>query len=46
HRYLVEPSSAVAVAAARHPNIKASGPTVVVLTGRNIGVDVLSGILK
>ncbi len=45
HRYLVEPSSAVAIAAARRPEIKVGGPTVVVLTGRNIGMDVLRGIL-
>ena len=46
HRYLVEPSSAVAVAAAMRPEIQVAGPTVVVLTGRNIGMDVLRGILK
>jgi threonine dehydratase len=46
HRYLIEPSSAVAVAAALRPEVTVSGPTVVVLTGRNIGPDVLRGILR
>lgn len=45
HRYLVEPSSAVAIAAAQRPEVKIDGPTVVVLTGRNIGVDVLRAVL-
>lgn len=45
HRYVIEPSSAVAIGAARNPAIRVSGPTVVVVTGRNVALETLQKIL-
>ena len=45
HGYLIEPSSAVAVAACLSPEVEVRGPTVVVLTGRNVAVETVRKIL-
>jgi threonine dehydratase len=46
HRFLIEPSSAVPIAACLDPLIQVDGETVVVISGRNIGVETLRGILS
>jgi threonine dehydratase len=47
HRYLVEPSAAVPIAACLFGRVeKLSGPTVVVLSGRNVSSEVVKRILS
>jgi threonine dehydratase len=46
HQYLIEPSSAVAVAALLAGKVVSESPTVVVLTGRNVGMKVIERILR
>jgi threonine dehydratase len=46
HQYLIEPSSAVAVAAVLAGKVAVSGPTVIVLTGKNVGMKVIERILR
>lgn len=36
HHYLIEPSASVALASCLHGHLKITGPTVIVLTGRNV----------
>lgn len=45
HQYLIDPTAAASVAAAFHMK-KISGPTVIILTGRNVGIDVIKRILN
>ena len=45
HQYLVEPSAAVTVAACLSGEVKAEGPAVVVLSGRNVSMATLQRIL-
>ncbi len=46
HQYLIEPSSAVAVAAVLGQKAKLEGPAVLVLTGRNVGMKVIERIVR
>ena len=46
HQYLIEPSSAVAVAAVLNKKVVLDSPTVIVLTGRNVGMKVIERILR
>ncbi|MFT5142936.1 MAG: threonine dehydratase [Rhodothermales bacterium] len=46
HRFLIEPSSAVPIAACLDPGIEVEGETVVVISGRNIGIETLKRILS
>ncbi|MBO6577107.1 MAG: pyridoxal-phosphate dependent enzyme [Rhodothermales bacterium] len=45
HHYVIEPSSAVAVAACLDPAVQVSGPTVVVLSGRNVALDTVRAVV-
>lgn len=45
HQYVIEPSSAVALASCLFGHVQLNGPTVIVLTGRNVSYDTLSHIL-
>jgi threonine dehydratase len=45
HQYLIEPSSAAAMAAVLAGKVTLNTPTVVVLTGRNVGMKVVERIL-
>ncbi len=45
HQYLIEPSSAVAVAAVLARKVMTNTPTVLLLTGRNAGMKVIERIL-
>jgi threonine dehydratase len=44
HQYIIEPTSAVAVAACLDRGIRVTGPTVVVITGRNVAETTLHRI--
>jgi threonine dehydratase len=46
HQYLIEPSSAAAVAAVLAGKVTLDSPTVIVLTGRNVGMKVIERILR
>lgn len=45
HRILIEPSAAVAVAACLSGEVRAEGPAVVILSGRNVSIDSVRRIL-
>jgi threonine dehydratase len=45
HQYLVEPSAAVTVAACLSGQVRAAGPVVVVLSGRNVSLETIRRIL-
>lgn len=45
HQYLIEPSSAVALASCLFGHFRLQGPTVIVLTGRNVSYTTLRHIL-
>lgn len=46
HQYLIEPSAAVALAACLHGYVSPKGPTVIVLSGRNVSYSTLCDLLK
>jgi threonine dehydratase len=46
HQYLIEPSSAAAVAAVLEGKGTLNAPTVILLTGRNVGMKVIERILR
>jgi len=46
HQYLIEPPSAAAVAAVLEGKATLSAPTVILLTGRNVGMKVIERILR
>lgn len=46
HQYLIEPSAAVALASCLYGHIKPMGPTVIVLTGRNVSYSTIQKLLK
>lgn len=45
HQYLIEPSSATVVAACLSGQVRAGGPVVVVLSGRNVSLDTLRRLM-
>lgn len=45
HQYLIEPSSAVALASCLFGKVTLKGPTVIVLTGRNVGYSTLKQVI-
>jgi len=46
HQYLIEPTAAVAIAPILAGKLKATGPTVVVLTGRNVSYATIKEVLR
>lgn len=46
HQYLIEPSAAVALASCLYGHVRPQGPTVIVLTGRNVSYSTLQQLLK
>lgn len=45
HQYLIEPSAAVALASCLFRHVRPKGPTVIVLTGRNVSYTTLKKVL-
>lgn len=45
HQYLIEPSAAVAVASCLFGHVRPSGPTVILLTGRNVSYATLQQLI-
>lgn len=45
HQYLIEPSSAVALACCLYGHVRPTGPTVIVLTGRNVSYSTLQELV-
>ncbi len=46
HQYIIEPSSSVAIGACLNPSIQVTGPTVVVISGRNVSEETLQRIFR
>lgn len=46
HQYLIEPSAAVALASCFCGHVRPNGPTVIVLSGRNVSYETLRTIVK
>ena len=45
HQYLIEPSAAVALASCLFGHVRPKGPTVIVLTGRNVSYSTLRQVI-
>lgn len=45
HQYLIEPSSAVALASCLYNHVRFTGPAVIILTGRNVSYSTLQQLL-
>ena len=46
HQYLIEPSSAVALASCLFGHVRLKGPTVIVLSGRNVSYATLQDLFQ
>ncbi len=46
HQYLIEPSAAVALASCLFGHVRPKGPTVIVLTGRNVSYPTIQQVLQ
>jgi threonine dehydratase len=46
HQYLIEPSAAVALASCLYGHLRPTGPTVIVLSGRNVSYATLQALIK